>query len=117
MAARSANHVGIEHLGELLVIRFTGPKIVLNDETVPTIATELLALADAFAGSAFLIDLVNVPFVSTPGLTLLLQFRKRVQSAGGQVRLANFQPRIEEVFRVTGLDKVFNLEAPEWSAA
>jgi anti-sigma B factor antagonist len=117
MTARAATYLRIEDLGDVLVIRFAGPKVHLNEENTPAIAGELFALADAFAGYAFQVDLDNVPFVSTPGLTMLLQFRKRVQAAAGQLRLANLQAQVAEVFRVTHLDSVFDLQTPECSTA
>src|SRR5262249_8524881 len=111
------HYLTAEDQGEILVIHFAGPQVPLNEENTPAIARELFRLADAFAGRAFQIDLDKEPFVSTPSLTMLLQFLKRDQSAEGQVHLINLQPHIAEVFQVTRLDSVFDLQLPKCSAA
>jgi anti-sigma B factor antagonist len=117
MTSQAAHYLTTEDLGGVLVIHFAGPKVVLNEENTPAIAAELFRLADCFAGYDLLVDLDHVPFVSTPGLTMLLQLHKRVQAAGRNLRLANLQPHIAEVFQVTRLDSVFDLRTPECSAA
>jgi anti-sigma B factor antagonist len=117
MKSLAAHYLTTEDLGEVLVIHFTGHKVSLNQENTSAIAGELFRLADAFAGHDILVDLDHVPTVSTPGLTMLLQLRKRVQAAGRRLRLDNLQPHIAEVFQVTGLDRVFDIRTPECSAA
>jgi len=117
MKAQATHYLTAEDQGEILVIHFVGPRVPLNEENTPAIARELFRFADAFAGRAFRVELDNVPFVSTPGLTMLLQFRKRVQASQGQVHLTNLQPHIAEVFQVTGLESVFDLQLPKCSAS
>lgn len=54
-----------------------------------------------------LLDLGAVTFMSSSGLRALLLVRKELLNHGGQLRLANLQPHVQEVFTLTGFTQVF----------
>ncbi len=56
-----------------------------------------------------LLDLSNVPFLSSSGLRALLLIRKELMTLGGELRLAALQPQVHEVFSLTGFTQVFNI--------
>ena len=69
------------------------------------------ALADALAGIApgdgpAVVDLTDVGFLDSSGLSVLLQARERL-SAGAGLRLVVTRPALQRVLAVTGLDEVF----------
>jgi anti-anti-sigma factor len=110
MSVPTAQDLATDDLGDMVLVRFTGPPVNLNEENKSAMARQLSGLAEVFAGRPLVLDLENVSFVSTSGLTMLLQFRKRVQAAGGRLRLANLQRHVREVFEITHLDSVFDLQ-------
>jgi serine/threonine-protein kinase RsbW len=54
-----------------------------------------------------LLDLGGVTFMSSSGLRALLLVRKELVNHGGQLRLCNLQPHVQEVFTLTGFTQVF----------
>ncbi|MEN9935056.1 MAG: hypothetical protein RLZZ387_1635 [Chloroflexota bacterium] len=54
-----------------------------------------------------LLDLGGVSFMSSSGLRALLLVRKELLNHGGQLRIANLQPHVQEVFALTGFTQVF----------
>jgi serine/threonine-protein kinase RsbW len=54
-----------------------------------------------------LLDLAGVTFMSSSGLRALLLVRKELLNHGGQLRLANLQQHVLEVFTLTGFTQVF----------
>ena len=71
------------------------------------------ALADALAGIAaadgpVVVDLTDVGFLDSSGLSVLLQARERL-AAGPGLRLVVTRPALTRVLAVTGLDEVFDV--------
>ena len=60
-------------------------------------------------------DLANLEYVSSPGLRVMIEARKRARNwkvtdlEGGDVRIANLPPRIKEVFDLTGFTSLFEI--------
>jgi len=61
------------------------------------------------------LDLARLEYVSSPGLRVLIEARKRAREwkitdlEGGDIRIANLPPKIKEVFDLTGFTSLFEL--------
>jgi anti-sigma B factor antagonist len=61
------------------------------------------------------LDLARLDYVSSPGLRVLIEARKRARErkpsdlAGGDVRIVHLPPRIREVFELTGFISLFEI--------
>ena len=55
------------------------------------------------------LDLQNVPYMSSAGLRLLLTAHKTMMSSGGELALANVQPSVKEVLDITGFSNILNI--------
>ena len=55
------------------------------------------------------IDLANVPYMSSAGLRLLLAAHKTMSAKGGELQIANVQAAVREVFDITGFSDILNL--------
>ncbi len=61
------------------------------------------------------LDLKNLEYVSSPGLRVLIEARKRAREwkltdfDRGDVRIVNLPPRIKEVFDLTGFTSLFQV--------
>ena len=55
------------------------------------------------------IDLGDVPYMSSAGLRLLLTAHKTMLGKGGELQIANVQPSVKEVFDITGFSDILNL--------
>jgi len=55
------------------------------------------------------VDLLDVDFLDSTGLGVLVARLKAVRSTGGWLRLVCTDEKVLRVFRITGLDKVFHI--------
>ena len=56
------------------------------------------------------LDLAQLEYISSGGLRVLVDARRRAhESRGGDVRLVNVPPRIQEVLSLTGLTSFFRI--------
>jgi anti-sigma B factor antagonist len=61
------------------------------------------------------LDLAKLEYVSSPGLRVLIEARKRAREwkitdlEGGDIRIANLPPKIKEVFDLTGFTALFEM--------
>ena len=74
--------------------------------TAPALASALSEVTEA--DGPLVIDLTEVAFLDSSGLSVLLQARERL-GGGGVVRLVAKRPAILRVLAVTGLDEVFSV--------
>jgi len=69
------------------------------------------ALAELASTPRLLIDMSGVPFVDSAGLGALVGAHKKLRAAGGALVLHCEQPRILRLFSITGLTRLFTIEA------
>jgi anti-sigma B factor antagonist len=55
------------------------------------------------------LDLSQLSFCDSSGLSALIGARKRVRAAGGDLMLLNPRPNLIEQLRITGLHRVFTM--------
>lgn len=53
------------------------------------------------------VDLLDVSFIDSTGLGVLIRTSKRIEEAGGGLRLVASEPRILKLFEITGLTNRF----------
>jgi anti-anti-sigma factor len=76
-------------------------------DNAPAVADELLSLVHGAEPRELLLDLQNVRYLTSTGLTLLLALRQKVQAAGGRLSLCNPSPQVAEVLDATRLNTLF----------
>lgn len=82
----------------------------LDGTNAAAVEKELLALM-ADNGYAVRIDLAALDYVSSAGLRVLLVGAKTAKAKGGKLVLASPQPSILEVLKISGFDKIFEIQA------
>ncbi len=56
------------------------------------------------------VDLVSLEYISSAGLGVLLKTHKRLMATSGGLRLINVNSHINDIFRYSGFDKLFEIE-------
>lgn len=56
------------------------------------------------------IDLSGLEYISSAGLGVLLKTHKRLMAGGSGLRLVNVNAHINDIFRYSGMDKLFSIE-------
>ncbi len=82
--------------------------------TAPKLKQQIEAL---FADGRYriVLDLAKLEYMSSPGLRVLIEARKRAREwkvtdlEGGDIRIANLPPKIREVFDLTGFTALFEM--------
>jgi anti-anti-sigma factor len=80
----------------------------LDVETVRQLSDRLDEVITA-APSGVVMDFGKLSFIDSAGLSLVVDAHRRVEAAGGQLRLASVQPFVYKLFRVTQLTEVLHI--------
>lgn len=90
----------------------SGPVLKVSGEidiqTSPILDEQLRSLLGEGATS-IVVDLADVVFLDSTGLSVLVAALKRCQSVGGTVRLVSLRPNVRRVVEVTGLTDAFQV--------
>jgi anti-sigma B factor antagonist len=82
---------------------------ILDEANIQQIGDEIGALVDSHPNPRVLISFGNVDHLSSAALGTLITINNRIRNKGGQLRLANIDPQIYEVFVITKLNKLFQI--------
>ena len=80
-------HLQVEDIGDVTVVKFTDAKI--DEQNVQVIFEELFNLVEMFGGREILLNFGNVEFLSSAALGKLFTLNKKVNAAGGKLKLDN----------------------------
>ncbi len=96
--------------GEITKIEFLDRNI-LEEASIQQIGDEIGALIDNATNPKLLISFENVEHLSSAALGTLITINNKIRQKGGQLRLANIDKQIYEVFVITKLNKLFQIHA------
>ena len=105
----------VEDIGDVTVVNFTDKKI-LDEQNIQVIGEQLFSLVDEHGRKKVLLNFSNVEYMSSAALGKLITLNKKVQAAAGRLVLCNIDPQIYEVFEITKLNKLFNIQKEEQAA-
>ena len=77
--------------------------------TAPEMERELVEVLQ-LGGNSVVVDLAEVGFIDSTVLGLLLRYKPRFRSRGGDLVLVSDDRRILRTLEITGLDRVFQIE-------
>ena len=59
------------------------------------------------------LDCRNLEYISSAGLGVLLKTQKRLLASNGKLRLAGVNRHLRDIFRYSGFDRIFEIEAAD----
>lgn len=83
--------------------------IAVNGRVDTVTAPELAAALKFGDATCVVIDLANVPYMSSAGLRLLLSAHKTMHGKGGELQIANVQAAVQEVLDITGFSDILTI--------
>lgn len=104
-----------EIIGDVTVVNFTDKRI-LDDENIRIIGEQLFGLVDDQGHKKLLLNFANVEYLSSAALGKFITLNKKVAGVGGKLVLCSIDPTIYEVFEITRLNKLFNIQKDEQTA-
>ena len=93
---------------DVLVVSVTGRIDYMNAEDFKSALQPHLANCAA-GGDRVVLDLSRLEYVSSAGLRVLMIAAKRCRQQNGKMVLAALQPTIQEIFRISRFDTVFEV--------
>ena len=105
----------VEQIGDVSVVNFVDKKI-LDEQNIQVIGEQLFSLVDQEGRRNLLLNFGNVEYLSSAALGKLITLNKKVQAAKGKLILCNIDPQIYEVFEITKLNRLFNIQKDEQAA-
>jgi anti-sigma B factor antagonist len=84
------------------------PSAILREAEVESFGDGLLALTEV-PGQRVVLSFLGVQHLTSLVLGRLIHVHKRLAESGGELRLADIDPHIYEVFAITHLDRLFRI--------
>lgn len=86
-------------------------KKILDEGNIEIIGNQLYGLVDTDGRKKIVLDFSNVDYMSSAALPKLITLDKKVKAAKGTLRMCNVHADIVDLFRVTRLNKLFDVHA------
>ncbi|RMF86202.1 MAG: anti-sigma factor antagonist [Planctomycetota bacterium] len=103
-----SSHLRIRDADGVTVVEFADRKI-LEEISIQEIGEELDQLVESRPGIRLLLNFVNVDHLSSAALGMLITLNKKIKERGGELKLSNINRQIFEVFKITRLNRVFDI--------
>ncbi len=92
---------------DIYILKLLTAKI-LDELQIKEMEGKILSLIDS-GSRKLILDFSNVEYLSSSVLGMLITIKKRLDEINGQIKLCCIKSQIFEVFRLTGLDKLFEI--------
>ena|SRR3989304_9412287 len=100
--------ISVEYAENATIVTFTDEKI-LEETDIQALQDSIMSIVEQAENINIILDFSNVRFLSSAVLGLLIRVSKRIYEHDGQLRLCNINPKIYEIFKITRLNKVFDI--------
>lgn len=104
----SDSRLVVRHQDDVIQVEFVDRNI-LDEANIQVIGEEITQLVETKSKPKLVINFKNVDHLSSAALGTLITINRKVQDRGGQLRLAQIDPQIYEVFVITRLNKIFQI--------
>ena len=101
--------IDTESVKGITVVTFLDRKI-LDEAAIQTLGDDLIALVEKDGRASLVLDFRIVEFMSSAIVSKLLILDRTLKKKSGKLVLCNLTPEIKEVFVITHLDQLFDIE-------
>lgn len=109
---QSKEKIDVENGTDVTIVTFEEENI-LEDQQIRKLERALLPVVRDNQQKKLVLNFIKVKFMSSAFLGLLVKVHKRVVEAGGSLQLYNLDPKIQKVFEITQLVKIFDIVKSE----
>ncbi len=100
---------------EILVVGFTDSKI-LDSQRIEQVGKELNDIVDQAEHRKLLLNFRGVSFMSSAMITKLVMLNRVCKAQGVNLKFCEVSPNVLEVFKITKLNKLFDIQEGEEKA-
>ncbi len=112
---QTSRRLRLDKVDGVTVVSFADTRIV-EDEVIKEVGEELYSLVEDKGHNQLLINFGHLELCSSVILGKLVNLQKRVAAVNGQLKLCGLKPDLLHIFRITNLEKVFEIYADEQTA-
>jgi anti-sigma B factor antagonist len=94
--------------GKAMILKLHGRK--LDSTVAPDLKAEFLLLCKPKASSKIIIDMTEVQFCDSSGLSALLIADRAMRNHGGTVHLVHVHDKVMDLIRISQLDRLFTID-------
>jgi anti-anti-sigma factor len=94
---------------ETRIVRFQD-RMLFDESTARAVGDELAAAVPRSGPIALILDFSGVEAISSTMLGKLIVLQRRVDQAGGRLRLCEMANAVHDVFRTSHLDRLFTID-------
>jgi len=80
----------------------------LDSNTAPELEGKVKEIFDK--ADSLIFDFADLEYISSAGLRVLLASHKKISSANGTMKILNANDSIKDIFNITGMINIFNVE-------
>ena len=103
-----SSHLKIKRASGISLVEFADRKI-LEELSIQEIGEELDRIVDTEPGVKLLLNFRNVDHLASAALGMLITLKNKVKERNGQLKLSDINRNILEVFKITRLNRVFEI--------
>ena len=102
------SHLAVKETDGVCVVEFSDRKI-LDELSITEIQDELTDLVQDKQGVKLLLHFGAVEHMSSAALAMLINLNEQIKGVNGVLKLSDIIPQIYEVFKITRLNKLFDI--------
>ena len=99
--------ISVAYADSVMIIGFTEQRI-LEQKDIDALSESLTAAVEK-DNKKVILDFSNVKFLSSAVLGVLIRVTKKIYERGGEVKFCSIDQKIFEIFRITRLNKIFDI--------
>ena len=102
--------ITVKQTDKATIITFAN-KRMLEEWDIQMLQGMIMAVIEQIRRIQLILDFRNVRFIScSAGLGALIKISKKVHERQGRLRLCNINPQVREIFEITWLTKILNIQ-------
>ena len=100
--------ISVQYAENAVIATLTSPRI-LDEVEISSMTDSLIPLIEETEAINLVLDFTNVEFCSSAVLGLLIRLSKKIYQTNGSFKLCAIAPKILEIFKITRLDRIFEI--------
>ncbi len=107
--------IALRNRGKVTIVELL-PEEILDESIISHVEESLTSIADDMAPIHMLLCFTHVRYMSSGALGVLNRLKGYIEKSGGSLKLANIREGLQDVFRITQLNRIFEIY-PDHNAA
>lgn len=112
---KKSERIRVDVSNQAVMVTLLDEKI-LDDDSIMEIEEQMQEVLKGRDSVKLIVNFCNVEFLTSGFLGFLIRIKKQIDDNGGQLRLCSVNEKISSIFKITRLEKVFDIQ-PDASKA